>query len=387
MISKEHRKHSHLSKPSYGIFSRNEWAITGANSMLTEKLADAVIRRLAPVYKCAYADALPPGNDIPDHLPERLVAGAVAHYSYSGDFHQVTYKTPINKFAYRQLLADADLVIVNGNHLEASAQVIVIDPNTQALLKERLPVLTNVKMFVLAEHEIDVFDFVKEAVPAWQHLPVYHIDDTDKIIGFFAEEMKRVKPVVNGLVLAGGKSVRMGADKGLMMWHGKEQRYFMADLLEAFTQDVFISCRADQQGDIDKSYKTIEDSFTGLGPYGAILSAFRMQPDSAWLVIACDLPLIDAATIEYLVKHRKQSAMATTFENPANHFPEPLIAIWEPKSYPILLSLLSQGYTCPKKALQSHDAFMLVAPRADALLNVNTPEDKARAGIILQHGS
>jgi molybdopterin-guanine dinucleotide biosynthesis protein A len=118
-------------------------------------------------------------------------------------------------------------------------------------------------------------------------------------------------PVLNGLLLAGGKSVRMGFDKGAINWHGKEQRYYMADMLKTVCNDVFISCRTLQQ-DIDPQYKTIIDTFTGLGPYGAILSAFREKPDCAWLVIACDLPLMDKNTLDYLIANRDVSAIATT---------------------------------------------------------------------------
>ena len=47
---------------------------------------------------------------------------------------------------------------------------------------------------------------------------------------------------IHGLVLAGGKSIRMGHDKSVINWHGKEQRYYIADLLEKFCDelDVFI---------------------------------------------------------------------------------------------------------------------------------------------------
>jgi molybdopterin-guanine dinucleotide biosynthesis protein A len=87
-----------------------------------------------------------------------------------------------------------------------------------------------------------------------------------------------------------GKSLRMGYDKSSIEWHGKEQRYYMADLLKQYCDEVFISCRADQQNEMDSHYKTLPDTFVDLGPYGAILSAFREKPDAAWLVVACDLP-------------------------------------------------------------------------------------------------
>jgi molybdopterin-guanine dinucleotide biosynthesis protein A len=56
-------------------------------------------------------------------------------------------------------------------------------------------------------------------------------------------EEHNTTPRVNGLVLAGGKSVRMGKAKDLLHWHGKEQRYFAADLLAPFCDEVFISDR------------------------------------------------------------------------------------------------------------------------------------------------
>ena len=167
----------------------------------------------------------------------------------------------------------------------------------------------------------------------------------------------------------------MGFDKGTVNWFGKEQRYFLADLLQPLSTEVFISCREDQRANITNGYPVLTDTFTNLGPYGAILSAFREQPDSAWLVIACDLPLLDSETLEYLVANRDPSKLATAYQSPDNEFPEPLIAIWEPKSYHQLLSFLSLGYSCPRKVLINSDVKLLQAQNPESLTNVNTPED------------
>src|SRR5437763_7736714 len=156
-------------------------------------------------------------------------------------------------------------------------------------------------------------------------------------------------PSINGLVLAGGKSTRMGQDKGRMKWHQKEQRYYLADLLSHYCIDVFISCRIDQQQEIDPAYRTLPDTYTGLGPYGGILSAFRYQPDSAWLVVACDLPLIDDAALSYLLQHRDPAAVATTFKSSHDGLPETLFTIWEPRSHQVLLSFLDAGNRCTRK--------------------------------------
>lgn len=198
--------------------------------------------------------------------------------------------------------------------------------------------------------------------------------------------METQQSILNGLVLAGGKSKRMGRDKSSIQWHGKEQQYFIADLLKPLCNEVYISHRQDQEVETNKNYKTLTDTYTGIGPYGAILSAFQFQPDTAWLVVACDLPLLDNDTLKYLLANRNADAMATTFQSPFDGLPEPLITIWEPKSREVLLSFLDNGYTCPRKVLiKSENAHVLIPPDPKALMNVNTPEDFKKAEQIIQN--
>jgi molybdopterin-guanine dinucleotide biosynthesis protein A len=198
--------------------------------------------------------------------------------------------------------------------------------------------------------------------------------------------MTAEKSNINGLVLAGGKSTRMGLDKSAIPWHGKQQQYYMADMLKPLCSEVYISHRKEQEIEENPNYKTLLDAYSGIGPYGAILSAFQFKPSSAWLVVACDLPLLDKKSLEYLLENRNFGSMATTFQSPYDGLPEPLITIWEPKSYDVLLSYLSNGYTCPRKVLiKTNDAHILQPPDGDALMNVNTPVDFAKAEkIILQ---
>jgi molybdenum cofactor guanylyltransferase len=377
----KHKKHTALVRPAFGVFSRNEWSIVGAPCVTIKLLADQIINALSPAYKCAYVDMA--HNDDITLNPGRLASGAMLDYTDEISFRQLNYKTTFNSIKLRETFAGADLVLVNGNHHQAKAQVVIIHNNKKESLKKRVEQLTNVQMILLADDVDDVFDFVKEAIPNWQHLPLYRIGETGKIIDFFAKHMQQAVPVLNGLVLAGGKSERMGFDKGVVNWHGKEQRYHMADMLKSFCKEVFISCRTDQQQEIDRGYSSLTDTFTGLGPYGAILSAFRENPDNAWLVVACDLPLLSEKTLKYLMDNRNSSSIATAFQSEFDEFPEPLITIWEPKSYPLLLSFLSQGYSCPRKVLINSDITLLKVPSPDELTNVNTPEELEKVKNVL----
>ena len=188
------------------------------------------------------------------------------------------------------------------------------------------------------------------------------------------------KPSLYGLVLAGGKSRRLGHDKGLIEWLGKPQRYYLADLLARHCVCAYISCRPDQVGQIEE-YEAISDIYPDLGSYGALLSAMSHYPDKSWLVVACDMPFVDDDAIDNLIKQRDAQKLATAYFNPENGLPEPMLAIWEPTAFDRLVRLSKAGLDCPRKALiKFGDEANLVRPhRAETIININTPADKAAA--------
>ena len=120
----------------------------------------------------------------------------------------------------------------------------------------------------------------------------------------------------------------------------------------------------------------MEDRFLNLGPAGAICSAFLHDPDAAWLVLACDLPLLDAATLRQLLEARQPQRVATAVRGPGKEWPEPLIAIYEPRAYPRLLQFLGLGYGCPRKLLINSDVAVLELSDGQAITNANTPAER-----------
>lgn len=182
-------------------------------------------------------------------------------------------------------------------------------------------------------------------------------------------------PVLKGLVLAGGKSIRMGTPKEYIPWHGKAQHFFAADLLAEFCSEIFISCRERVIEKENPEYQYLSDTFLNLGPLGGILTALRADRSAAWLVVACDLPLLDKNTVEQLVRERDAEYIATTFRSPFDGLPEPLITIWEPKSFALLLENLGKDITCPRKTLINSSTKIIEAQNPEVLMNVNTPEE------------
>ena len=183
-----------------------------------------------------------------------------------------------------------------------------------------------------------------------------------------------------GLVLSGGKSTRMGTDKGLIKYHGVPQREYLYDLLNQVCDETFISLREDQKGELQTGMKTIIDLNEFRGPYNGLLSAHKKHPEAAWLVLACDLPLMDLEALKELISQRDSTKQATAFALNENPLPEPLCAIWEPHALKQSVSYLESGNgSCPRKYLINHDTKLVFPKNESILLNANSEEEYMEA--------
>jgi molybdopterin-guanine dinucleotide biosynthesis protein A len=183
-----------------------------------------------------------------------------------------------------------------------------------------------------------------------------------------------------GLVLTGGRSSRMGEDKAALRVGGRTQLEQAMTLLAPHVARAFVSVRKDQRADpLRAGFEQIEDTREGLGPIAGIVAAQERYPESAWLVLACDLPLLDAATLEFLLRARAPERLATAFRSSRDQLPEPLCAVYEPKSRAALATYVARGQHCPRKFLMSANVHLIDEPNPRALDNANTPEEYAAA--------
>jgi molybdopterin-guanine dinucleotide biosynthesis protein A len=180
-------------------------------------------------------------------------------------------------------------------------------------------------------------------------------------------------PPLYGLVLAGGRSSRMGRDKALIEYHGKNQIEWTTGLARLVCERVFVSVRADHAHDPARSQlPQIVDRATGKGPIAGIMAAQAQEPHAAWLVLACDLPFLDEETLRHLVRAREPGRVATAYRSSHDGLPEPLCAIFEPASRPLIEAWVAGGKDCPRKFLMRHDALLIDQPNPRALDNINT---------------
>jgi molybdopterin-guanine dinucleotide biosynthesis protein A len=177
----------------------------------------------------------------------------------------------------------------------------------------------------------------------------------------------------------------MQRDKAGLVYHDKSQLQWTYELLLQHCSAVFVSVRPDQRLEPTRAaHPQIVDRQPGIGPIAGISAALLEHPKVAWLVVACDLPFVDAGTLAALIADRDPSRLATAYRSSHDGLPEPLCAIWEPASRESLAAHVASGQRCPRKFLINADTRLLELPDAIALDNVNTAAEFAAAQARLQ---
>lgn len=168
----------------------------------------------------------------------------------------------------------------------------------------------------------------------------------------------------------------MGQDKGLIDYHGMPQREYMYQMLDALCERTFLSVRSDQEPGTPASMEIIRDQNLFKGPFNGMLSAHAKYPGVAWLVVACDMPLLDSEALRLLIAARDREKMATAYALNNSELPEPLCAIWEPHALGLAQSYLEAGNgSCPRKFLINNDIKRIHPVDDRVLINANSREE------------
>lgn len=187
-------------------------------------------------------------------------------------------------------------------------------------------------------------------------------------------DLKNTTSPIKGLILTGGKSSRMGRDKSQLNYHGKPQKEVMKKLLLDQGIKTYYSVRDFSTSLEMTEENSIQDTVHDLGPFGGIYSAFQKDGNSAWFVLATDLPFVNQELIQLLLEKRNPNKVATVAQGRNKAYPEPLIAIYEPAACPILQENFEQGNFSLVKMLMSSD-LEIVAVEDAMIRNVNTKEE------------
>jgi molybdopterin-guanine dinucleotide biosynthesis protein A len=190
---------------------------------------------------------------------------------------------------------------------------------------------------------------------------------------------------VTGIILAGGKSSRMGTDKGLQELWGKPLINYAIQSLSGLCSAILISTSSDAYQSF--GCKTVADEIPGIGPMGGIYSALKQSKTEKNLVLSCDLPFVSVELLSYILKSSEGYQVAVPWQG-SQHY-EPLCGFYH-------LSILDQisiyiqnnNYKLPDLFNEIAINRLVIDKKLDfytdeLFLNVNSKDDLAAAEILM----
>ncbi|WP_366924144.1 molybdenum cofactor guanylyltransferase [Metallumcola ferriviriculae] len=192
---------------------------------------------------------------------------------------------------------------------------------------------------------------------------------------------------MTGIILAGGKSTRMGSSKALLNIGGKTVVQRVIEVLQTIFPQIIIVAN-DEETYRHLGYPIVGDIISGYGPLGGLHAGLTASSSEVNFLVACDMPLLQPALIRFMISQTKDYDAVLPKSGP---YLEPLHAVYKRSCLPAVEKVMAAGR---KKVTSFFDDISinyleeeeLVAygqPKR-AFLNVNTPEDWLTVRKLLQ---
>src|SRR5437588_1873202 len=186
----------------------------------------------------------------------------------------------------------------------------------------------------------------------------------------------------SAVVLAGGKSSRMGRPKSLLLFAGEPLIvHIVRALQQMFAETVVVA--APEQDLPDLPARLVRDEIPHQGPVGGIYYGLRAASGSVCFVTSCDAPFLNPSLISYLVS--RISAYDVVVPHWEDRF-QPLHAAYRTSVSPLLKEQLDRGELRPVHLFErvrtckiGEDEIRRFDPEGLSFLNMNTPDDYQRA--------
>lgn len=187
---------------------------------------------------------------------------------------------------------------------------------------------------------------------------------------------------LNAVVLVGGGSRRMGRPKQNLRRDGATLVEIAVAAVGELADRVVLAGGGDVPTNLD-GLERLADAPGIPGPLGGILAAMRWAPESAWIVIACDMPRVRRQAVAWLVSERSLEFWAILPQMVVGRV-EPLLAVYEPQMRAVL-ELRAADCRFGIQGLAASDRVWCPSPPEgirDAWVNVNTLEEFESSTVI-----
>jgi len=191
-----------------------------------------------------------------------------------------------------------------------------------------------------------------------------------------------VEHMDTAIILAGGKSKRMGLDKQFLMVDDQWMLEHIAEQLKPlFKKIIIVSNKPEQYQDCP--YRVVQDQFKDFGPVAGIHAGLKYSSSRYNYIIACDMPFVNIPYIQYMQKIIRDSpqeidAVITKF----GEWLEPFNAFYSKSLIRKIEKNIEQGKRRVAFILEGSNVIYIEEKKArvfspgwEMFMNLNTPED------------
>ena len=183
----------------------------------------------------------------------------------------------------------------------------------------------------------------------------------------------------SAVVLAGGKSSRMGFDKSTMVLQNKKLIESTIKKLDSLFDDIIISVDGLEKKSEFNHDKIVVDKVKGVGPLGGMISALEMAQSDRLFVIPCDMPVIDIKYISFMMKYMDDNEIILSEKN--GYF-EPFPGFYSKSLIPRIEELINQNrcsirsiFECSRTKVISESEWKKLGFSEEIFTNLNTTQD------------
>lgn len=187
--------------------------------------------------------------------------------------------------------------------------------------------------------------------------------------------MNNPVPHTTGYILAGGKSSRMGEDKGLKLFDGKALVQTVIEQMKLAVDKVVIVSNDTDYNQF--GLEVIEDVVKDIGPAGGIYTALQHSTSEKNFIVSCDMPFIKPEAIRFMLVNSKNAEITLP---KINGKLEPLFGVYSTKCLFLWKQLIDKN--CIKlQEISKHFNLKIIDVSEQVIFseilfqNINTPEE------------
>ncbi|MCM8569100.1 molybdenum cofactor guanylyltransferase [Gramella jeungdoensis] len=183
----------------------------------------------------------------------------------------------------------------------------------------------------------------------------------------------KTKSPLSAYILCGGKSSRMGTDKGFVRFRDRSFTDWCLEAARQITKDIHLVTANKKYAQF--GYPLVEDIHKNKGPVGGIYTALENSATGWNLILSCDIPGITGSLLNHLFERTPEQTSIAFLSSGSNDYP--LVAIYHKNCSKYFSEAIQENDLRLMNVIGKLNYERIEIPFSEShnLNNINTPEE------------